>query len=80
MYIARSDGGTFKVVKNLGHIDPKECAVPLELNATPAYAEHHWRRERRYRHHVGTGVAASALVTSPGCRRSTSRRCPDQGP
>jgi len=27
MYIARSDGGTFKVVKNLGHIDPKECEV-----------------------------------------------------
>ncbi len=29
MYIARSEGGTFKVVKNLGHIDPKECEVPL---------------------------------------------------
>ena len=28
MYIARSEGGTFKVVKNLGHIDPKECEVP----------------------------------------------------
>ncbi len=27
MYIARSAGGTFKVVKNLGHIDPKECEV-----------------------------------------------------
>src|SRR6476661_5776170 len=27
MYIARSEGGTFKVVKNLGHIDPKECRV-----------------------------------------------------
>ena len=27
MYIARSEGGTFKVVKNLGHIDPKEAAV-----------------------------------------------------
>ena len=27
MYIARSEGGTFKVVKNLGHIDPKECEV-----------------------------------------------------
>jgi len=27
MYIARSEGGTFKVVKNLGHIDPKECKV-----------------------------------------------------
>ena len=27
MYIARSEGGTFKVVKNLGHIDPKECDV-----------------------------------------------------
>jgi len=27
MYIARSEGGTFKVVKNLGHIDPKECQV-----------------------------------------------------
>jgi ABC-type branched-subunit amino acid transport system substrate-binding protein len=27
MYIARSDNGTFKVIKNLGHIDPKECEV-----------------------------------------------------
>jgi branched-chain amino acid transport system substrate-binding protein len=27
MYIARSEGGAFKVVKNLGHIDPKECEV-----------------------------------------------------
>ena len=27
MYIARSEGGTFQVVKNLGHIDPKECEV-----------------------------------------------------
>ena len=27
MYIARSEGGTFKVVKNLGHIDPNECEV-----------------------------------------------------
>ena len=27
MYIAQSEGGTFKVVKNLGHIDPKECEV-----------------------------------------------------
>ena len=29
MYIARSEGGTFKVVKNLGHIDPKEGEVGL---------------------------------------------------
>ncbi len=27
MYIARSQGGAFKVVRNLGHIDPKECEV-----------------------------------------------------
>jgi hypothetical protein len=27
MYIARSEGGTFNVVRNLGHIDPKECEV-----------------------------------------------------
>jgi hypothetical protein len=27
MYIARSEGGTFKVVRDLGHIDPKECDV-----------------------------------------------------
>jgi len=27
MYIARSESGTFKVVENLGHIDPKECEV-----------------------------------------------------
>jgi branched-chain amino acid transport system substrate-binding protein len=27
MYIAQSDGGAFKVIKNLGHIDPKECEV-----------------------------------------------------
>src|SRR3954469_6061825 len=27
MYIACSEGGTFNVVKNLGHIDPKECEV-----------------------------------------------------
>lgn len=29
MYIARSESGTFKVVENLGHIDPKECEIPL---------------------------------------------------
>ena len=29
MYIARSEGGTFKVVENLGHIDPNECEVPI---------------------------------------------------
>jgi ABC-type branched-subunit amino acid transport system substrate-binding protein len=29
MYIARSENGNFKVVKNLGHIDPKEGEVPL---------------------------------------------------
>ena len=28
MYIARSEKGTFKVVENLGHIDPHECEVP----------------------------------------------------
>jgi ABC-type branched-subunit amino acid transport system substrate-binding protein len=27
MYIARSERGTFKVVENLGHIDPNECEV-----------------------------------------------------
>ena len=27
MYIARSEGGTFNVVKNLGHVDPHECEV-----------------------------------------------------
>src|SRR3954454_20649279 len=27
MYIARSERGTFNVVKSLGHIDPKECDV-----------------------------------------------------
>jgi branched-chain amino acid transport system substrate-binding protein len=27
MYIARSEGGTFDVVENLGHIDPNECEV-----------------------------------------------------
>ena len=27
MYIARSEGGTFKVVKNLGRIDPQEGQV-----------------------------------------------------
>jgi hypothetical protein len=27
MYIARSEGGSFKVVENLGHIDPQECEV-----------------------------------------------------
>jgi hypothetical protein len=27
MYIARSEGGTFRVVENLGHIDPNECEV-----------------------------------------------------
>ena len=29
MYIAQSQGGTFKVVKNLGHIDPNEPQVPM---------------------------------------------------
>ena len=29
MYIARSANGMFKVVENLGHIDPKECEVAL---------------------------------------------------
>jgi branched-chain amino acid transport system substrate-binding protein len=27
IYIARPGGSTFKVVENLGHIDPKECEV-----------------------------------------------------
>ena len=27
MYIARSEGGTFEVVRNLGHIDPDEAEV-----------------------------------------------------
>ena len=27
MYIARPEGATFKVVKNLGHIDPNEYEV-----------------------------------------------------
>src|SRR5436190_13537301 len=29
MYIAQSQGGTFKVVENLGHIDPNEPEVPI---------------------------------------------------
>jgi ABC-type branched-subunit amino acid transport system substrate-binding protein len=29
MYIARSENGMFKVAENLGHIDPKECDVPV---------------------------------------------------
>jgi branched-chain amino acid transport system substrate-binding protein len=29
MYIARSEAGTFKVVKSLGHIDPQEGRVLL---------------------------------------------------
>jgi ABC-type branched-subunit amino acid transport system substrate-binding protein len=29
MFIARSENGTFKVVENLGHIDPKESEVPV---------------------------------------------------
>jgi ABC-type branched-subunit amino acid transport system substrate-binding protein len=29
MYIARSENGTFKVVENLGHIDPRECEVAV---------------------------------------------------
>ena len=29
MYIARSAGGTFEVIENLGRIDPKECEVGL---------------------------------------------------
>jgi hypothetical protein len=31
MYIARSEGGTFKVVKNLGHIEPQEGEVGCDL-------------------------------------------------
>ena len=27
MYIARSEGGTFQVMRNLGHIDPDEAEV-----------------------------------------------------
>jgi hypothetical protein len=27
MYVARSEGGTFNVVENLGYIDPQECEV-----------------------------------------------------
>jgi hypothetical protein len=38
MYIARAEGGTFKVLENLGHIDPDECEVG-RLNGTPP-----WRR------------------------------------
>jgi hypothetical protein len=29
MCFARSGGDTFKVVRSFGHIDPKECKVPL---------------------------------------------------
>ncbi|MGH9018750.1 MAG: substrate-binding protein [Acidimicrobiales bacterium] len=29
MYIGRAEGTAFKVVENLGHIDPKECDVPM---------------------------------------------------
>ena len=29
MYIAQARGGRFKVVKNLGHIDPKEQEVEI---------------------------------------------------
>ncbi|HCG02278.1 MAG TPA: ABC transporter substrate-binding protein, partial [Chloroflexi bacterium] len=29
MYIARSENGTFKVVENLGHIEPREREVAL---------------------------------------------------
>jgi hypothetical protein len=29
MYIAQSRAGVFKVVKNLGHIDPNEPSVPI---------------------------------------------------
>ena len=29
MYIAQSQGGTFKVLENLGHIDPNEPEVPI---------------------------------------------------
>ena len=29
MYIAQSQGGTFKVLKNLGHIDPHEAEVSI---------------------------------------------------
>jgi branched-chain amino acid transport system substrate-binding protein len=34
MYIAQAEGGTFKVVENLGVIDPKESIV----GAVPALA------------------------------------------
>ncbi len=36
MYIARSEGGTFKVVKSLGHIEPKEGEVGLDLREADA--------------------------------------------
>ena len=29
LYIARSQGGTFKVLQNLGHINPHEPEVPI---------------------------------------------------
>ncbi len=29
MYIAHSENGTLKVVESLGHVDLKECDVPL---------------------------------------------------
>ena len=33
MYIAQASNGSFKIVKNLGVIDPKEASVPAAQRA-----------------------------------------------
>ena len=69
MYIARSEGGTFNVVKNLGHIDPERVRgrtvreVPLPSCPGDVHGE--------YRHPGGEGTSHDAVV-GRSSTRSTS--------
>ena len=65
MYIAQSQGGTFTVVENLGHIDPKECEVGADVRT-----RRHRRGCRASVHPRREGEAMSQLARSD--TRSTS--------
>ena len=60
MYIARSHEGAFKVVKNLGAIDPDECEV---RKLAPQTLPHLTARRRSGA--VGAGLCASQAPASP---------------
>jgi hypothetical protein len=68
-YIARSEGGTFNVVENLGHIDPKECEVG-RATKTQLRDENH----EKLRQHRRQATACSAVLS----RQRRGSRTPAQ--